>query len=596
MPNWKKVIVSGSDAVLNSVTATAGLTGSLSGSATSAISSSYALTASFALNGGGGAAFPFTGDAQINGSLSVTGSFNQASASLASGLFAHAQGIDVYATGDYSHAEGNNSSAIGLGSHAEGFYANAVGNYSHAEGRATANGDYSHAEGETSIANGDSSHAEGYGTVTSGSHSHAEGSNTVTSGSYSHAEGYYTTAIGPGSHAEGYYTTAFGTGSHAEGFGTNANGNYSHAEGEAATANGQGSHAEAGGTTTISGSYAHAEGVGTVANGFYQHVQGRYNISSSAESAFIVGNGTGTGALRSNLIFASGSLVQITGSLIVAQNKKTGSLNTSDRTLQDDRNRTTIDWNNAVLYDQNQPTSIQSVGWSNRTLYSSTGINSVRWDYRDLKDSTDYTSVDWENRTLTDTTGNPTLNWNVGDNGYAMSSSYYYKSKIDLGVQQNFVDTPILSNTANYAGEVIIGAVDETVTLYDLVYLKHDGVWYPADQNNSLNKLLGICLEVPPVEDPQPIPYVPGPGSILLEGTITVLSGSAYHNESPIINNLDHGLPIYPTSGVGKFMTTTSPTGSGDYVRVLGHAYQQSSTYADYWIMKFRPSNDWITI
>jgi hypothetical protein len=43
----------------------------ISGSVTSA---SYALTASFALNGGGGAAFPFTGSALITGSLIVTGS------------------------------------------------------------------------------------------------------------------------------------------------------------------------------------------------------------------------------------------------------------------------------------------------------------------------------------------------------------------------------------------------------------------------------------------------------------------------------------------------------------------------------------------
>ena len=40
----------------------------------------------------------------------------------------------------------------------------------------------------------------------------------------------------------------------------------------------------------------------------------QYNISSSAQSAFIVGNGTADGA-RSNLIFASGSEVQLTGSL-----------------------------------------------------------------------------------------------------------------------------------------------------------------------------------------------------------------------------------------------------------------------------------------
>ena len=47
MPNWKKVIVSGSSAVLTSVTATAGFTGSLSGSALTAISSSFATTASY---------------------------------------------------------------------------------------------------------------------------------------------------------------------------------------------------------------------------------------------------------------------------------------------------------------------------------------------------------------------------------------------------------------------------------------------------------------------------------------------------------------------------------------------------------------------
>ena len=42
MPNWKKVIVSGSDATLTSVTATAGFTGSLQGTATTA---SYVATA-----------------------------------------------------------------------------------------------------------------------------------------------------------------------------------------------------------------------------------------------------------------------------------------------------------------------------------------------------------------------------------------------------------------------------------------------------------------------------------------------------------------------------------------------------------------------
>jgi len=52
MPNWKKVITSGSDASLTSVIATAGFTGSLLGTAsyaTQALSASYAATASIAV-------------------------------------------------------------------------------------------------------------------------------------------------------------------------------------------------------------------------------------------------------------------------------------------------------------------------------------------------------------------------------------------------------------------------------------------------------------------------------------------------------------------------------------------------------------------
>jgi hypothetical protein len=55
MPNWKKLIVSGSDASLNSLNVTTNVTaqsftGSFSGSITHAVSASYAVTASYALN------------------------------------------------------------------------------------------------------------------------------------------------------------------------------------------------------------------------------------------------------------------------------------------------------------------------------------------------------------------------------------------------------------------------------------------------------------------------------------------------------------------------------------------------------------------
>ena len=99
------------------------------------------------------------------------------------------------------------------------------------------------------------------------------GSNVTATGAFSHAEGYYTIASGAFSHAEGFESQAKGVGSHAE-------------------------------------------GLGTITSGSYQHAQGQYNIPSLAQSAFIVGNGTSDGS-RSNLLFASGSQVQITGSLRV---------------------------------------------------------------------------------------------------------------------------------------------------------------------------------------------------------------------------------------------------------------------------------------
>tara|TARA_R110000868_G_scaffold119343_7_gene316169 strand:- start:2186 stop:4924 length:2739 start_codon:yes stop_codon:yes gene_type:complete len=195
-----------------------------------------------------------------------------------------------------------NGSTVITGSLSNGNAVRASGLYSHAEGSyTTASGNYSHAEGESTTASGEYSHAEGEGTVSSGLASHTEGIYTVATGNYSHAEGESTAASGFYSHAEGSYTSASGDYSHAEGGGTTASGEYSHAEGEG---------------TFSSGLASHTEGLYTVATGNYQHVQGQYNISSSARSAFIIGNGTADGS-RSNLVFASGSSVQITGSLML---------------------------------------------------------------------------------------------------------------------------------------------------------------------------------------------------------------------------------------------------------------------------------------
>jgi hypothetical protein len=72
MPNWKKIIVSGSDASLNTLVVSNGITGSLLGTASFAISSSRAVTASYSI-------FAVTSSTAVN--------FNVQNSFTASGLF-----------------------------------------------------------------------------------------------------------------------------------------------------------------------------------------------------------------------------------------------------------------------------------------------------------------------------------------------------------------------------------------------------------------------------------------------------------------------------------------------------------------------------
>jgi hypothetical protein len=79
-----------------------------SGSITNAISASYALTASYALNGGGGGeTFPYTGSARITGSLIVTGSIT------ATGGFTGSFSGSVVAPGATTQVVFNNGGVLG---------------------------------------------------------------------------------------------------------------------------------------------------------------------------------------------------------------------------------------------------------------------------------------------------------------------------------------------------------------------------------------------------------------------------------------------------------------------------------------------------
>ena len=388
-------------------------------------------------------------------------SFAQGSSATVNGYNAYAQGSNVTAHGNNSHAEGQSTVATGIGSHAEGSNTTASGSYSHAEGlNTTASGSYSHAEGYFTRAIGNYSHAEGSSTTALGIYSHAEGTNTTASGIYSHAEGAGTAASGSYSHAEGRSTTTVGSYSHAEGFSTTASGSHSHAEGRLTTAVGDYSHTE-GRSTTASGDYSHAEGQNTITISNYQHAQGIYNLPTSGAGAFILGNGTDD-LNRSNLIFASGSLVQVTGSVIATQgftgslfgtasraNSATSSsyaltasyalnggsgntfpytgsalitgslgitgslsvsqsLDTSARTLLIPGGIAVLHWNDLALYDYNASSSL---AWSERILSDIYSINSANWGDRLLYDASGIPVMNWGTTTLYDDTTQESLVW-----------------------------------------------------------------------------------------------------------------------------------------------------------------------------------------
>ena len=266
----KKSSSFGEEIIPIGVSTTSGsFTGSFSGSFTGSLegTASFALSASWVpktIPGGSNYQIQFNSGSEFSGSPELIWNYNSSSL---------AHGDSVVASGMYSHAEGSLT---------------------------VASGDYSHAEGVETIASGSYSHSEGYYAQAEGYGSHAEGYDSIASGSFSHAEGYSTKAYGESSHSEGNNTEASGEISHAEGLDTIASGVASHAEGDATIALGYASH---------------AEGCATIAAAPYQHVQGKYNVTSSIESAFIVGNGTNNDD-RSNLIFAAENQVIISGSVI----------------------------------------------------------------------------------------------------------------------------------------------------------------------------------------------------------------------------------------------------------------------------------------
>jgi len=267
----------------------------------------------------------------------------------------------------------------------------------------------------------------------------------------------------------------------------------------------------------------------------------------------------------------------------------------TNRTIYDIFGNTSIDAGGRILIDN---TSNPSLGWLSRTMFDSSPAQSINWNARIAYDATGTTyaidwgnrsaldgfgnsSIDWSARALIDSTGTDALSWDVITNNYKIVTPTYLKKSISPGTQESFSNVPTVS--FNYEGEVIGGQLDGTVAQFDLVYLETDGKWYPVTQaTTDCSKLLGICA----LTGVKP--------EIILEGSITINDGT--YTTTPRVQSPDHGLPIYIRESAGNTMSTNVPTTAGQYVRILGHAYYQNTGTPEYWVMKFRPSNEWYVI
>jgi hypothetical protein len=254
----------------------------------------------------------------------------------------------------------------------------------------------------------------------------------------------------------------------------------------------------------------------------------------------------------------------------------------TNRILYDIFGNTSIDAGGRILTDMN---ALPSANWMARTLFDSSPSPSINWNNRLAIDSLNNNSIDWNQRELLDSGGAAVVSWNYLTQSQAVDINSYTRKTIPLiPTTETFSNLPVYG-TFQPDGEILSGVnFDGSVADFNLVYLNTDNKWYPVDvTTNSSSKLLGIAWGVGS-----------GKEKVLLEGTM-VVNDSAL-TDSPQVIGVDHGLPIYIKTGTGTYMSTSAPGTSGNYVRVLGHAYYQGVGDANYWVMKFRPANDWYVI
>ena len=259
---------------------------------------------------------------------------------------------------------------------------------------------------------------------------------------------------------------------------------------------------------------------------------------------------------------------KITGSLVVSgSGGGNASLDTITSELKDYTGTVSIGWSNRFLYDSTGTAT--TVDYGQGILYDLSVIDSIHWINRTALDSGGNNSIDWGNRIIYTPNASVALNYSTTTDD-TTTSDLYSSNIIASVIQRN------LARNALYAGQIIEGTIDVGATLYDIMYLDTDAIWYPLKNLPTVStKMLGIWV---------------GGSEVLIEGDMAVSDDGSVGNYTA---NADHGLPVYLSGTTGR-LTTVVPT--NDVVRIVGHIYYQDPSFTNVWLMKFRPSNEWYEI
>ena len=291
----------------------------------------------------------------------------------------------------------------------------------------------------------------------------------------------------------------------------------------------------------------------TIRNGFISKnnstITGSLNVTGSVQI-------TGSLLLSGSSLIVSSSLFEMPNNIII--NPTTRRLNSGSIL--------SVDWGNRSLHNDS---NVTTVNWNSSYLLNSLGAT-VDWGNYGLVDSVGNYSLGWANRMLNTLSGVEALNW---ENDYVNYSNTYLYRFYSTDSQDALV------SSVQYTGETINAAVSSSAIQYRLVALS-GSIWLPVSQTTDTStKMLGIALVVD---------ISPTRGVVLLEGDISWdgANGLSIHGG---ITVGDNGIPIYMRPNDSSGRMSIVPPSSG-YVRIVGHVYYNNGTG---YIFKFKPSNDW---